>query len=332
MKKVGEEDFGASRGGKGSRKSRVALDCQVALKRRVVLKLHNLVVGYGGQILVDKVNLDILRGDFVAIVGANGSGKSTLVKTILGLMAPVRGEVKFLEKDDRRVAAGRSENVMVEGGRSVAMGRGRIAVGYLPQEMRAEANFPATVQEIVRSGALGRMGARPRYAKADLVAAEQALEVLGIMDLRRKRFGDLSGGQKQKVLLARALVASGLGAGDGFCIGEVVDEDSEVENGILILDEPSNSLDYASREDFYKILRKLNEKGLTILMITHDLDFHDLIGNKILAIEDKSAQVYETSEYIRKFHPTHGVVDGHDFGGRETKSSQRNAIDARKRV
>ena len=247
-----------------------------------VLELRNLAVGYSGKVLLKKVNLEVFQGDFIAIVGANGSGKSTLVKTILGLVPAVSGEVKFSEMAKREAKC--------EAGR-------RVAVGYLPQEMRVDGNFPATVMEIVLSGTL--RGLRPFYGREERKVAEKALELLGILKLSRKSFADLSGGQKQKVLLARALVASG-----------EFNEVDKIGGGLLILDEPSNNLDYASREEFYRILKRLNkERGLTILMITHDLDFRDLVGNKIWAVEGEKVAEYETVEYIEKFHPTHEVVD-----------------------
>lgn len=236
-----------------------------------ILTLKKLSVGYGKNILVRGVDFEVFQGDFVAIVGANGSGKSTLIKTILGLVPAISGKVIWNSG----------------------------TVGYLPQNTQVENNFPATVSEIVLSGLLGKMkGAF--YGGFEKKKAEAALSKLGILKLKRKSFSELSGGQRQKVLLARALVP-GLGS----------------SKSVLILDEPSNNLDYNSREEFYRTLKELNREGLTILMITHDLDYRDLVGNKILALEDGVSKVYPTAEYIAKFHPTHEVVDGKKVMGQE---------------
>ena len=186
---------------------------------------------------------------FRSIVGANGSGKSTLVKTILGLIRPVSGKVLFGERVNRTM------------------------FGYLPQETKIEQNFPATVLEIVLSGTLGRMGRKSFYGKEEKERAGKALETLKIMKLKNKSFKELSGGQKQKVLLARALAAT---------------------TDLLILDEPSNNLDYKTRKEFYTTLKKLNTAGLAIIMITNDLDAEDSIGNKILAIKEGEVKMKET--------------------------------------
>ena len=109
----------------------------------------------------------------------------------------------------------------------------------------------------------------------------ESLKKLGIEALAKKSFVDLSGGQKQKVLLARSLSAT---------------------KKLLILDEPSNNLDYKSRKDFYATLKKLNrEHGLTIIMITHDLDADDLIGDKVVAIKDGVVNITTTKKYLENY-------------------------------
>ena len=187
------------------------------------------------------------------MVGANGSGKSTLIKGALGLIKPVSGKVVL---------------------------RPDVRVGYLPQETNFELNFPAMVREIVLSGALGKMGRRIFYNDADREMMREQLKLLKIAGLEKKVFSELSGGQKQKVLLARALMAT---------------------SELLVLDEPSNNLDYESRREFYEILLKLNRQGLTIMMITHDLDAEDLIGNKVVAIQNGLVKTYDTHEYLEQF-------------------------------
>ncbi|MBR1939207.1 ATP-binding cassette domain-containing protein, partial [Candidatus Saccharibacteria bacterium] len=124
------------------------------------------------------------------------------------------------------------------------------------------------------------LGMKAFYRKEDKARAEEALKRLGISKLRNASFVDLSGGQKQKVLLARALAAT---------------------SKLLILDEPSNNLDYKSRKEFYGALKKLNESGLTIIMITHDLDAEDLIGNKVISIKETKVECAPTAGFLRSY-------------------------------
>jgi zinc transport system ATP-binding protein len=189
-------------------------------------------------------------------VGANGAGKSTLIKAILGLIPFKTGQILFGENISRR------------------------EIGFLPQEAKIDLNFPATVFEIVMSGNLGRMGKRIFYRKDDKERAVEILKKLGILKLKNVSFFELSGGQKQKVLLARALIAT---------------------SKILILDEPSNNLDFKSRKDFYKILKDLNKAGLTIVMITHDIDADDLIGNKVINIKEGDVILETTAKFLRRY-------------------------------
>ena len=265
-----------------------------------IVGAENLGVKYDGNFVFRGANFEVSRGDFVCIVGANGSGKTTLVKTILGLIRPATGKIVYGRETTGKNTSGRGVPQRIVYGRGAENSNGRtteqrrermkkgdgrganeLEIGYLPQEMRVEQNFPATVSEVVMSGTLGRLGARAFYRKEDRERVERALKTLGISDLGDKSFSELSGGQRQKVLLARAIVAT---------------------KELLILDEPSNNLDYRSRKEFYKILMRLNTKlRLTIIMITHDLDVDDLIGNKVLAIRDGAVEMRTTEEYLRSF-------------------------------
>ncbi len=222
-----------------------------------LLKVEKLEVGYGKNIVIRNASFEIKNGDFVCVVGANGSGKSTLIKAILGLVKPIKGKITFSNRLTKN------------------------EIGYLPQEMKVEQNFPATVWEIVLSGNLGKMKTAPFYKTAEKKRSTEALKKLGISHLAQLSFTELSGGQKQKVLLARALVAM---------------------TKLLILDEPSNNLDYVSRHDFYETLKSLNRtEKMTIIMITHDLDAEDLIGNKIFALADSKVTVETTKNYLRRY-------------------------------
>ena len=153
----------------------------------------------------------------------------------------------------------------------------RKVIGYLPQNPHYNPSSPASVYEVVASGSLTQIGLFSKYPKQKI---EKALGTLRIADIARQQFSTLSGGQRQRVLLARALVAS---------------------SNLLILDEPSNNLDYNSKQEFYRTLRKLN-KSTTILMVTHDLDHNNLIGNKILSLDPNLPFFGTTKEYVRRIH------------------------------
>ena len=191
------------------------------------LTCQNLAVGYEGRAVLENLNFSVCPGDYLCIVGENGSGKSTLMKTILGLQPPVRGRV--LTGDGLR----------------------KNEIGYLPQQTRAQRDFPATVYEVVLSGCLNQKGLRFFYTAAQKSAALMNMGKLGILELKDQSYRDLSGGQQQRVLLARALCAA---------------------RSLLILDEPITGLDPAAAQDLYKTLSYLNRKeGMAVVMVTHDL-------------------------------------------------------------
>lgn len=223
-----------------------------------LLALNKVSLGYdNGEAIIKDATFSLEKGDFACVVGANGSGKSTLIRGILGLIKPLAGTIEYGESLDHT------------------------KIGYLPQETRVDVNFPATVEEIVLTGCLGHMKMRPFYCHGEHKHVHESLKKLGIESLAKKSFVDLSGGQRQKVLLARSLSAT---------------------KELLILDEPSNNLDPKSRKDFYATLSKLNQKhDLTIIMITHDLDADDLIGNKVIAIKDNVVNITTTEQYLKEY-------------------------------
>lgn len=222
-----------------------------------IIELNHLSLGYDHHQVINDLSVCIEEGDFVCIVGSNGAGKSTLVKGILGLIKPMKGQVLF---------HGLKENF----------------IGYMPQETKVDKYFPASVYEIVLSGTLNQVGLFSFYHQEQKKKALECLALLGISALKNKNFCDLSGGQRQKVLLARSLCAS---------------------SKVLILDEPSNNLDHDSKVELYQILKSLNQnKKMTILMITHDLDHHNLIGNKILSLEKDNYFYGSVDDFVKKVH------------------------------
>ncbi len=149
-----------------------------------LLTCTDLALGYDGQEILRGLNFSVAQGDYLCIVGENGSGKSTLMKTLLGLMAPVSGEILT------------GDGLMPN------------QIGYLPQQTAVQRDFPASVQEIILSGCLSRCGLRPFYSGQDKASAKAAMEKLHIAHLSRRCYRELSGGQQQRVLLARALCAT----------------------------------------------------------------------------------------------------------------------------
>ncbi len=149
-------------------------------------------------------------------------------------------------------------------------------IGYLPQQTQVQKDFPASVFEVTLSGCLNKVGFRPFYNKSEKQLAREMLDKLGMLDYAKKSYSELSGGQQQRVLLARALCAT---------------------NKILLLDEPTAGLDIATTVDFYRLIKELNQEGITIIMITHNLK--DAIGdaNYILSVENNEIHYLTKAEY-----------------------------------
>ena len=222
-----------------------------------LIDIKNLSLGYDGNIVLKNVNLKIEENAFLCVVGPNGSGKSTLIKGILGLIKPISGTITFNNLKQN-------------------------FIGYMPQETKVDSNFPASVLEIVLSGTLNKKSMSLFYTKEDKKLAIKNLKILGSENLKNKHFSELSGGQRQKVLLARSLCAT---------------------SKLLILDEPSNNLDSKSKKNLYDILTNLNKNyNITIIMITHDLDHNNLIGNKILSLREDDIFYGTTEDFIKKVH------------------------------
>ncbi len=205
-----------------------------------LIKASNLSVGYRGVAVCDNISFEVEKGDYLCIVGENGSGKSTLVKTILGLIPPVKG----------KIVKGNELN--------------QNEVGYLPQQSESSAIFPASVDEIILSGFQGRLSKRFFYSKKEKELAAKYIEKMNILPLRKKLFSTLSGGQRQKVLLARAMCAC---------------------ERLLLLDEPVTGLDPLAQKELYREISKVNiEDKTAIVMISHDIENVLEYANKILYI------------------------------------------------
>lgn len=199
----------------------------------VILAARELAVGYGGQAVLSGVTLEVVAGKIVGLVGANGSGKSTLIRTLLGLIEPVAGTVELEGGDAARVDA------------RVRARR----VGYVPQIARPA--FPYRVDDFVLMGRAPHVATIGRPGAFDRATALAALGELGIADLAARPVTQLSGGQLQLVLLARALAQ---------------------EPAALVLDEPASALDFGHQARLLELLRRQAGRGLGVLMSTHHPD------------------------------------------------------------
>ena len=168
-------------------------------EKKVLLDCRDVSLGYEGKAIWEGLSFQVRSGDYLCIVGENGSGKSTLLKSLLGLLRPMKGDIVL----DASLRAG--------------------AIGYLPQQTRAQKDFPATVTEVVRSGFLSGKRGRFFYTPGEKSCALMHMGKLGILELKDRCYRELSGGQQQRVLLARALCALVCGPVMGLVFGFVED-------------------------------------------------------------------------------------------------------------
>ena len=187
---------------------------------------QNLTIGYEGKPLLEHLSFSVNKGDYLCIVGENGAGKTTFLKTLLGLLPPLKGNIQWTQSSQQQ------------------------KIGYLPQQTELQRDFPASVWEIVLSGCQRSHWWQPFYSAQDKEKAEQAIKQMNIVPLKHRCYRELSGGQQQRVLLARALCSA---------------------SDLLILDEPVSGLDPKATGEMYEMIRQLNQQGITIIMISHDM-------------------------------------------------------------
>ena len=197
--------------------------------RETAVHIDNLLVCYGQVPAIEGVSLDVADGEYLGIIGPNGGGKSTLLKAILGLIPATHGTVQVYGNSPEK---------------------NRSLVGYVPQFAVLDKQFPISMLEVVLTGRL-KQGLSPffNYTKEDKKVVYDLLEKVGIESLVNRQISELSGGEFQKMLIARALA---------------------VKPRLLLLDEPTASVDVASRDQIYGLLTELN-KDMTIILVTHDM-------------------------------------------------------------
>ena len=202
----------------------------------MIFECKDVTLGYENKVVAKNLNFKIDQGDYLCVVGENGTGKSTLIKTLLGLIKPLNGEV--------------IANVQ---------GKNHKGVGYLPQQTQAQKDFPASVWEVVLSGVLNNDHRCPFYNKKDKAEAEKNMEKLNILDLKKRCYRELSGGQQQRVLLARALCetdsvlildepVTGLDPAASMELYETIKDLNKKENVTIIMvsHDIKNALNYAT--------------------------------------------------------------------------------------
>ena len=199
--------------------------------------------GRGGIPILEDVTLTIREHDFLGIIGPNGGGKTTLLKVILGLVSPDSGEVR------------------VFGGDPV---KNRRFVGYVPQHSLFDHDFPIKVMDVVLTGRAGKRLFRG-YSDRDRELARNALEMVEMLPFEGRQIGKLSGGEQQRVFIARALAA---------------------EPKVLLLDEPAAGIDMHAQTEFYELLKRLKET-MTIVMVSHDITAISIHVDKIACLNRK---------------------------------------------
>lgn len=197
-----------------------------------LIAAKNLFFSYRHQPVLKEVTFHVYPGEFIGIIGPNGGGKTTLLKLIMGFLKPTRGTLHLFGETPRLDSHQTSR------------------LAYVPQTVRFDRDFPITVEEVVLLGLLRQIPWHGWFHKKDRQAAQEALEQVGLAHLSALRFGTLSGGEAQRVLIARALIS---------------------QPEVLFLDEPTASVDSQAEADIYAILKRLKGK-MTILMVTHDLN------------------------------------------------------------
>lgn len=197
--------------------------------KKNAVELENVCFSFNKALVLEKVNLNIERGDFIGVVGPNGGGKTTLLKLIIGLLEPQKGALKVLGKKPKFV---------------------RSKIGYVPQSSNLDKNFPITLFELVLLGSISQESLFGKYPKSLKEKANDLLQKMDLYHLKDRPFGQLSGGETQRALIARALIS---------------------DPAILVLDEPTSNIDASAERKVFDLILQ-NREDRTIIMVSHDLE------------------------------------------------------------
>ena len=205
------------------------------------LSVRELTVAYDNETAIDRVSFEVDAGDRVAIIGPNGAGKSTLIQTMMGLLRAQSGSV-------------------------IIAGSGAQRLGYVPQHEGVNWDFPVTVRDAVMMGLVGKLGWLRWPGRGQWQRVETALTRVGLEQLADRQVGELSGGQRRRVFIARALVQAA---------------------DILILDEPFSGVDTNAQSNLMDTLEHLNRDGITVILSTHDLNLAFQRFDKVMALRQR---------------------------------------------
>jgi ABC-type Mn2+/Zn2+ transport system ATPase subunit len=216
-----------------------------------ILDVRGLTVAYNRESAIQDVTFQVAAGERVAVIGPNGAGKSTLIKTIMGLLQPQAGQIRVAD---------------------------RMNLGYVPQHEAVDWNFPATAREVVMMGRTRQIGWLRRANLGEWARVDAALERVGMSEFAGRQIGELSGGQRRRVFIARALAQ---------------------EARILALDEPFSGVDAGAQASLMDILDDLNRDGITIILCTHDLGLAFSRFDKVMALR-REVIAYGTPNEVYK--------------------------------
>jgi zinc transport system ATP-binding protein len=229
---------------------------------QILIQAKNLSFGYDKLPLIfEKVNFDIKEGEFIALIGANGSGKTTLIKVLLGLLEKSEGSVSIL--GNTNIQNPNSSNNSKQFWSQI---------GYIPQTPAQPKDFPITVLELLQISML----------KKDPQAIQNSIQKLGIVNIKHKQLNELSGGQRQKVYIARAILNN---------------------PKIIFLDEPTSGIDQLSESSFYEIVAELRQNYNTaIVMISHDIGGISSKVDRIFCLDKTLEIINNPKEYPHNEH------------------------------
>lgn len=242
------------------------------------LRIHDLTVIYDNKPVLWDIDLEIPKGRIVAIVGPNGAGKTTLIKAVLGLLKPISGAVEFnFDKDYNKYN-----------------------IGYVPQSDSIDWNFPVTVLDVVLMGTYGKLGWVRRPGKQERTKALECLEKVGMKSYSNRQISQLSGGEQQRVFLARALIQNA---------------------DIYFMDEPFKGIDVKTQSIIFEILEELKEVGKTIVIVHHDLqtikDYFDWIVliNIIVIATGPVLEIFNDDNIKKTYKSNSSLIQSGDVNG-----------------
>ncbi len=221
-----------------------------------VLSAQNITFNYGSNTILNNVNLQVHKGDFLGLVGSNGSGKSTFLKICLGLIKPQFGNIKLFGTDIDKFKNWKD-------------------IGYIPQKATAfNQSFPATVEEIISANLCHKLGFGSIIKKENKDKIDEVLDIVGMKEYKKRLIGRLSGGQQQRIFIAKSLVS---------------------QPKIIFMDEPTVGIDKKSEAGFYDLMEYLNKsKKITLVMITHDFGAILNRVNRVMNVAE--GRIFETDK------------------------------------